>query len=175
MISEARDGAVDLGFADISEARPDPTLDVEMLRPSRLSFFCRAGHTLTRKDRLTVDDLLDYPWVGPSIPGRVLAALPKAEKSFGVIDEVERRFHPRILVETFSSAKQIILAGEGIGAAIPSQIERELTEGVCALVPVEAPWLRLNYGFIVRRGRTPSPAAKAFMDIVREIESKIPG
>ena len=33
-----------------------------------------------------------------------------------------------------------------------------------------APWLRLNDGFIVKRGRTLSPAAAAFMDAVRTIE-----
>jgi hypothetical protein len=32
----------------------------------------------------------------------------------------------------------------------------------------------LNYGFILKRGRTPSPAAKAFMEIVREIEDSLP-
>ena len=41
-------------------------------------------------------------------------------------------------------------------------------------MPVEAPWLRLNYGFILKRGRTPSPAGKAFMDVVREIEAATP-
>jgi hypothetical protein len=41
-------------------------------------------------------------------------------------------------------------------------------------LPVEAPWFRLNYGFIAKRGRTLSPAAKAFMAIVRAIEQEIP-
>ena len=41
-------------------------------------------------------------------------------------------------------------------------------------LPVEAPWFRLNYGFIAKRGRTPSPAATAFMAIVRAIEKEIP-
>jgi DNA-binding transcriptional LysR family regulator len=40
-------------------------------------------------------------------------------------------------------------------------------------LPVEAPWLTLNYGFITKRGRTLSPAAEAFMEIVREIDSVI--
>jgi len=33
----------------------------------------------------------------------------------------------------------------------------------------------LNYGFIVKRGRTLSPAARTFMEAVREIERTIPG
>jgi len=41
-------------------------------------------------------------------------------------------------------------------------------------LPVDTPWLSLNYGFITKRGRTLSPPAKAFIEIVREIESGIP-
>jgi DNA-binding transcriptional LysR family regulator len=171
---KVRQGAVDLGFADISEAERDPELEVELVRTSRGAFYCRAAHPLTRQRHLALADLLDYPWVGPSFPARIVAALPQVEKAFGVIDEVENRFYPRILVETFSSAKRIVLAGDAIGAAISSQIERELAERLCAILPVEAPWLSLNYGFIRKRGRTPSPAAKAFMEIVREIEGSPP-
>jgi hypothetical protein len=32
----------------------------------------------------------------------------------------------------------------------------------------------MNYGFIVKRGRTLSPATKAFMEIVRAIERSLP-
>ena len=41
-------------------------------------------------------------------------------------------------------------------------------------LPIATPWLSLNYGFITKRGRMQSPAAKAFMDIVRAIEFEIP-
>jgi hypothetical protein len=37
-------------------------------------------------------------------------------------------------------------------------------------LPVAAPWFSLNYGFIAKRGRSLSPAAKAFMEIVRAID-----
>ena len=53
----------------------------------------------------------------------------------------------------------------------PDQIEQVLKEGACATLPVEAPWLRLNYGFILKRGRTPSPAVSTFMAIARELEA----
>jgi hypothetical protein len=42
------------------------------------------------------------------------------------------------------------------------------------LLPIELPWLSLNYGFISKRGRTHSPAAKAIMDNVRQIEKGLP-
>ena len=99
---------------------------------------------------------------------------PSSDKPFGKFDELQDRFHPRILVETFSAAKRIVLAGLGIGGAAATQIEPELKAGRCVTLPVVAPWFSLNYGFVTRRGRTLSPAAKAFMEIVRAIEKEIP-
>ena len=174
VVNDVREGAVDLGFADVSEAEHDPELGVETLRTSQGVFYCRAAHELTRKGRLALADLFDYPFVGPILPARFVATLPKPPSNFGVLDQAENRFHPRILVETFPTAKRIVLESAAIGAALQSQIERELKEGSCAVLPVEAPWLRLNYGFISKRGRTPSPAASAFMEIVRELEADGP-
>ena len=31
---------------------------------------------------------------------------------------------------------------------------REIDDGDCVLLPIELPWLSLNYGFISKRGRT---------------------
>jgi DNA-binding transcriptional LysR family regulator len=174
VVADVRAGAVDLGFADVSEAGRDPELSVEVLRTSQGVFYCRAGHPLTRQERLAFEDITDYPFAAPSLPGRMLAAMPKDETLFGISDEVEKRFRPRILVESISTAKRIVLAGTAIGAAIPSQIGKEVQEGLCAVLPVEVPCLRLNYGFILKRGRIPSPAANAFMEIVREVEAALP-
>ena len=80
----------------------------------------------------------------------------------------------RILIGNFTAAKQIVLAGQGIGGALPFQLKREIDDGDCVLLPLELPWLSLNYGFISKRGRTHSPAAKAFMDNVRQIEKGLP-
>ena len=173
-VRDVLDGAVDVAFADAGEAAQNPRLQVQSVRNSQLFFFCAAGHPLSGKEQIAFEDLLEYPWVGPTLPGRVRADLPIVDKPFAVFDAAHNRFHPRALVGSFSAAKQIVLAGHALGAAIPSQIARELTEGACVRLPVDTPWLSLNYGFITKRGRTPSPAAKAFMDIVLEIESAVP-
>jgi DNA-binding transcriptional LysR family regulator len=86
----------------------------------------------------------------------------------------ESRFLPRILIGNFTAAKNIVFAGQGIGAALPFQLKREIDDGDCVLLPLELPWLRLNCGFISKRGRTHSPAAKAFMDNVRRLEKELP-
>jgi DNA-binding transcriptional LysR family regulator len=170
IVDDVRERRIDLGFADLSEAALDPELETEPIGDPQLRFFCAAGHPLAAKARLKLQDLTEYPWVGPSVPARLHAALPRLDKPFGTFEASTGRFHPRVLVETFSAAKDIVLAGQGLGAALRGQIEPELKRKRLVILPAPAPWLRLNYGFIVKRGRTPSPAALAFMEAVRTIE-----
>ncbi len=175
VVADVVSGAADVGVADISEAAGRPELETEILRRSPLSFFCRAGHPLLRRDPLTLRDLTDFPWVGPSLPARMRAGIPDEDKPFGVHDARNDRFQPRVLVETFSAARDIVKAGDGLSAAFPAQIAGELANGTLALVPLNLPWLEINYGFITRRGRSLSPAAIAFRDVLKTVETGIGG
>jgi DNA-binding transcriptional LysR family regulator len=167
-------GDADIGFADVSEATDNKELDVELIRTSGLRFFCRSGHPLARRKSLGLDDLLDYPWAGPSASARIKNWLPDVPKPFGVFDHARDRFRPRIMVETVFAAQQIVAAGNVLGVALPELVSPRIKDGTFVMLPVELPWMRLNYGFIFKRGRTRSPSAMAFMEIVRKIEAAIP-
>jgi DNA-binding transcriptional LysR family regulator len=174
IVNQVLNGRIDLGFADLSEAAENPELETEAVRSSRLDFFCAARHPLAGRNSVTLEELCEFPWVGPTVTDRMRRFLPEGDLPCGVFDAVRKRFLPRILIGNFSAAKHIVLAGQGIGAALPFQLKREIDDGDCVLLPLELPWLSLNYGFISKRGRTHSPAAKAFMDHVRQIEKELP-
>lgn len=168
------EGRADVGLADISAAAKNDDLEVEPLRSSMLRFYCRAGHPLAGRKSLTVEALLDYPWVAPSAPARMRDRLPMVDKPFGVFDSVADRFRPRILVETQSAALQIVTAGNGLTVGLPATFTEKVRNKTLAMLPVELPWLKLNYGFMTKRGRTRSPSTLALMDIIRKIEAAIP-
>ncbi len=174
VVDDVLNGRADLGFADISEASAHPDLETELVRESVLRFFCRTGHPLTSRERLALEDLMQFPWVGPTVPARIRLAMPDAEKPFGLFNQTHERFRPRILVDNISAAKDIVFASDALSATLPILIDRELKETPFVLLPVELPWLRLNYGFISRRGRTPSPGTKAFKELVLMVEKDIP-
>ena len=92
---------------------------------------------------------------------------------FGFRDPSTGRFSPQIRVATFHDMREIVIAGDGLSAALRIQLERELAEGLCALLPVTLPWLTLNYDFITKRGPTLSPPTAAFMAFMRGIESQL--
>lgn len=174
VVADVLSGEVELGVADITEASRHQELVVEPLRRSPLSFFCRADHPLLACDVMTVDDVLNYPLVGPSIPLPMTPDAFPQGRAFGTSDPQTGRPRPRVLVETFSAAKAIVLNSNCLSAALPSQLAPELRLGLCVLVPMELPWLTTNYGFILKRGRTPSPSARALMELVRAVEAAKP-
>ena len=173
-IDEVVHEVVDLALAETSAASNHPDIEVELVRSSPMHFFCAAGHPLAQKPDLALEDLLEYPWAGPSLPRRMSDALPKGDHPFAVFDEAHDRLHPRALVGSFAAVREIVLNGSALSVAIPSQIARERRKGACVRLPIDLPWMALNYGFIYKKGRTLPPAAVAFMQIVRETESAIP-
>jgi DNA-binding transcriptional LysR family regulator len=175
IVNRVMNGRIDLGFADISEASQTSELQTETVRSSRLSFFCAASHPLAGRNAVTLEEMCAFPWVGPTVPKRMRDFMPEGDLACCSFDAVKQRFVPRVLVGSFSAAKDVVFAGRGIGVALPFQLRREIDDGDCVLLPIEAPWMRLNYGFIWKSGRTLSPATLAFMDRVREIEAAIPG
>lgn len=174
VISDILAGRADLGLADTSEAERHPELETELVRKSPLSFFCRAGHPLTLEASLNVERLMAFPWVGPTAPARVSLAMTQIEKPFGFFADTGNRFSPRITVDTLGGARNIVLASDALSVSLPSLIEQELASGLCVLLPIDLPWMSLNYGFIWKKDRTLSPAARAFMQRTREIETETP-
>ena len=162
----------DIGIADTQHASENPELTTEHLRKVVCPVFCRSGHPLTKIEAPTFEDLLNYPWVGPSLPERISAFFPGESLPFGVKDPVTGRVIPRIRVGSFGAAKHIVLASDAVSGAAPYMIKDELASGRLVGLPVDLPWLAISYGFMWRRGRTLSPAAQAFIKIVRNIEAK---
>jgi DNA-binding transcriptional LysR family regulator len=149
------DGELDLAIGETSAARENRRLIIEALPPHPGRFFCRPGHPLTRKSRVTLDDLRAYPCSSPILPER----FPLAASA--------------IRADTFQLAKSVVLESDAVGLAMPTMIEGELMDGALVVLPFEAPWLVTNYGFIRLADRTPSPAALAMIDTVREVEDEI--
>jgi DNA-binding transcriptional LysR family regulator len=167
-------GRVDIGLADISEAASHPELETALVRSSRLSFYCRKGHPLAGVAGIGVEQLMDYPWVGPTAPARISQSIQPTERPFGFFSDVHNRFRPRIVVDTVSAARDVVVASDALSVTLPSLISEELEKGFCVLLPVELAWIRLNYGFIWKRGRTHSPAAEKIMELIRAFEKETP-
>lgn len=166
-------GEFELAVADIGLAKHDDRLVAESMPQHMMSFFCRAGHPLAGRAALSVEELRKHPLVGTSLPPQ-MAALA-AKNKMGMRANLPTGITaPEIRVDTFALARRIVMESDAVGGAVPSQIQDSVARGELVMLPLELPWLKTNYGIIRLANRTPSPAALAFMEILRDVEARIP-
>jgi DNA-binding transcriptional LysR family regulator len=163
---------IELAVADIMLARQDERLSVDPLPQHQGYLFCRAGHPLAGQASLTMADVRRYPLVASALPPR-LDSLAARDRRGLRSTLPEGATAPEIRVDTFALALHVVLDSDAIGGAVPSQIRGEIANGEVVMLPLELPWLTTNYGIIRLANRTPSPAAMAFMEILREVEGGI--
>jgi DNA-binding transcriptional LysR family regulator len=165
-------GTADLAFADIRAAATETEFETERVRSGSVSLFCSSNHPLSNRKGADLEAALQFPWAGPSfVPSRG-GMMPKTELACGFFEKTTGLFRPRILVDTFDAAKGVVLSSHALSAAFPFQITAEVRSGQLVILPVNASFLTLDYGFILKRGRARSPAANAFMDLVRTVERR---
>jgi DNA-binding transcriptional LysR family regulator len=87
---------VDLGIAEISGASRDDSLQTELVGEHRAYFMCRTGHPILRNARITLAELVGYPWTTTRLPLRMAETLPLATGRAGAIDKLTGDFVPAV-------------------------------------------------------------------------------
>jgi DNA-binding transcriptional LysR family regulator len=172
LIRRVASGELELAIADTGVAERDDRLVVESLPRHQLNFFCRAGHPLAGRAAIALEELRKYPLVGTALPPQ-LAALAATDRKGMRANLPAGVTAPEIRVDTFPLARRIVMQSDAVGGAVLSQIQDSVAHGELVMLPLELSWLKTNYGIIRLANRTPSPAAMAFMENLREVEAGI--
>lgn len=162
----------DIALAEVTVAAAEPLLVSELIATHGGSFYCRTRHPVLRVRRPAMRQLSSYPWVLVPLPPRLYHSLDNLQPAAGRFDDEQQQFIPAVRVETVGGMKQIVAQSDALSAAPMALIQNEIKRGVLAPIRFDAPWLRLNYGFVYLRDRMLSPAARAFMTEVRLIEEE---
>lgn len=72
-----------------------------------------------------------------------------------------------------AAAKQIVAASSGSGIATFSMMRGELHDRVLVPIALMIPGVETAYSIITLRGRTLTPAADAFVNIVRAVDGEL--
>lgn len=157
---------VDLGFVALEAAEHDERLAVEQVSQHEMVIYCRKGHPLAACKSVSRNELEQFPLVSIRVPSGLAGDVPgKAD-----IDPDSGHLVPAVEIDDFATAKTVINNSDGIGAAIPLQIEAELLSGEFVLLKFQRPWIMPPHGFILLKHRAFSPAAEAFMANVTRLE-----
>lgn len=155
LVQMVLEGQLDVAVAEISAATQDKLLETEALPRHHGFFICNPEHPLAHEPALSLAKVLEFPLVAPSLPER-LSSLRGVHR-----------------VDTFLLVRDIVLSSDAVGMATASQAAPDEREGLLFRLPLQLPWLHTDYGFVRLKGRTPSPAALAFMAKVREVEAAL--
>lgn len=153
------DDRLSLGF--VEGPVTDENVNHRPIGHDRIVAVATIGHPLTLEGPIRAADLAD----------RVAFAREKGSGTRATIDraygELEQGFHPAVTVGTAEALKNLLLAG-GIAWVPRLSVLPELRAGRLVELPVSDLVIDRPLTMIWRRGRTLSPAARAFADLVSE-------
>ena len=164
---------VDLGIAEISNLQGNEKFATERIGQHRGYFFCRPGHSLLKLKKIVPGNIFEFPWVTTRLPARVVANMPDSLGAAGTIDLASGDFVPAIEIDVPMLLPELLAGSDVLVAATLNIMKRALLAGDVAVVPIRAFPLHTNYGFISLKERTLPPAARAFMQVVLEVEAEI--
>jgi DNA-binding transcriptional LysR family regulator len=159
VIEMVRLGRADLGIGSFSGIEPD--LKLTPVTKDRMYLICRSGHPLSTLAEVPWRGLIDYPFVAMSVGTSVRYATDRAFAEIGVIKVPEQEVS--LLTTMFGLAK----AGLAV-TALPGMVMRAFNVDGVVKLPLVSPVVERELGFVVRRGRNPSPAANALMKCIKQ-------
>jgi DNA-binding transcriptional LysR family regulator len=157
-IDALRDDAIDIYLG----IRPDGELGEfavqEFMLPGLL-VYCRQGHPLTRQPRLTMNDVVKYPRVGPPVPRWFTEAIGEAVDYPLLVDGRAER---AVLANDGGIMREIVRYSDAVAAGFRHLIEADVRGAPLSILPIASnPFARPIPGVIVsRHDRVLSPLAQ---------------
>jgi DNA-binding transcriptional LysR family regulator len=166
----ARD--VDLGIAELSQTLGNEQLITELIGQHRGHFFCRPEHPILRRGPVSMNQLVEFPWLSTRLPLRVASHLPRSIGAAGTIEPLTGDFVPAIELDMLMQIGDFLEHSDALALASLTIMERALLAGDVTVVPTPDLNIHSNYGFIHLNNRSLTPVALAFMQEVRTEEAE---
>lgn len=158
---------VDIGYAAVEAVEPDERLEIHPVNGHRMLVFARKDHPLAGGRALSSEDLDDYPLVSIRVPSGLADQVPgKAAKEPGTGVLI-----PAMEIDDLGTARSIVAESDGIGVAVPVQIERELARGEFVILNVPEFQLAPVFSLIMLKSRSLSPGAVKFVEYVHSADA----
>jgi DNA-binding transcriptional LysR family regulator len=165
-------GEFDVGVADARMLGKISRLDVEVMAPHKVYFACRPGHPLTAEATLTLETVLKYPIVSTLFVGDAADAAA-GHGALGRLIPETGNFAPAIHVNSLSLAPRIARDSDALFPGTATMLAPDVEAGRLVTLDFHIPPMRTTHGIVTLKGRTLSPAARAFVETLRAVEAEV--
>lgn len=170
LISELACGNVDLIVGSIEQARKAKKFEHQLLFREPMVILARAGHALTRKPVVTIEDLARESWVLP----------PAGAPTRGHLENLFLREGlpvPTDIVETDSMAaiRVLIVEDERITIASPNRARFEIQHGLFEILRFPIGDVCFDFGYTIRSQAAVSPGTHEFIRALEELSASEQG
>jgi DNA-binding transcriptional LysR family regulator len=169
---EVLSGKYEIGLGGDDAQAVHEDLSIVPMREWRLFLACRPGHPLAGR-RPTLKQVLSYPLVTVFLHGHRAQVAGMGDGSAGAADLSRKGFAPTIEVNSLATAKQVARSSDALFPGSASMLRTEFARGELLRLDFDGPELRVRPALVRMRGRTPSPAALKFMELVRAVETQL--
>ena len=136
------------------------------------------------REEMVIIASTDHPFAAKkkAVSFRQLAQEPFIMKEDGSCTQklVERLFareecEPNLLMETSNTEfiKQLVMRGEGISFLVKEAVDAEIKEGKLTTIPLKGSKIFLDVSIAYLKDQIMSPAAAAFVDTLRRLETEV--
>jgi DNA-binding transcriptional LysR family regulator len=162
-----------VGLVDVQFIRGQADLVAEPMPQHSFIMAGRPSHPLASRAGLRLAEVLAFPMASTLIVNEAVTAAVASEGTSDLLDADHGELIPAIHVNSYALARQIACDTDALVPGTARMLAPELDAGRLVRLDFHMPGLRTNYAIIYRKDRSLSPAAQAFIDLVRAVEAEV--
>jgi len=159
LLSLLRNSEIDIMIVDTRGIEDTTGLTIVNLPKYRAHLFCRSGHPLAARSRVTLRDVADFPQAVMWMPkGDLTRSLSEADPGMDEFAEM-----PDGLIECYNLKVMldIVIASDAVGLTIGPIYRRQIETGQIVLLPFSSPEFQSGYGIVTQERYSLAPAVEA--------------
>ena len=165
--------SADVGLVDVQFIRGQADLVAEPMPQHSFIMAGRPSHPLASRAGLRLAEVLAFPMASTLIVNEAVTAAVASEGTSDLLDADHGELIPAIHVNSYALARQIACDTDALVPGTARMLAPELDAGRLVRLDFHMRGLRTNYAIIYRKDRSLSPAAQAFIDLVRAVEAEV--
>lgn len=157
-----------LDIAYISYAHnSDPSILCAYSRKEEMAFIASADHPLSKRTHLTMEEVMDYPFVVAEKSGRCYGRLVE------LTAEQNLTLHSSVMVDNIQAITALLMDGQSITFLAEYSLEEELRSGRLVRLDVDCPPQTYYSQILYHKNKYLAPFMQSFIEHIRRYRPEI--